>query len=114
MLLVKRKKRNKSYGYKSKSKKQYTRKKRYNYQDKVECIKIVRIILVIAIILSLLIGVGIPLYGSPTLSNMALLSCPKVKFGPGDSARSHTADEYIHIHEIEQAIKLLKKLLIQN
>lgn len=57
---------------------------------------------------------GIPLYGSPTLSNMALLSCPKVKFGPGDSARSHTADEYIHIDEIQQAITLLKKLLIQN
>jgi acetylornithine deacetylase len=54
---------------------------------------------------------GIELFGSPTLSNMALLACPKVKFGPGDSARSHTADEYIHIHEIEQAIKLLKLLL---
>ena len=53
----------------------------------------------------------IELFGSPTLSNMALLSCPKVKFGPGDSARSHTADEYIHIHEIEQAIKLLKLLM---
>ena len=56
-------------------------------------------------------ALGIPLYGSPTLSNMALLSCPKVKFGPGDSARSHTADEYIHIDEIEQAIKLLKILI---
>ena len=56
-------------------------------------------------------ALGIPLYGSPTLSNMALLSCPKVKFGPGDSARYHTADEYIHIYEIEQAIKLLKLLL---
>ena len=56
-------------------------------------------------------SLGIPLYGSPTLSNMALLSCPKVKFGPGDSARSHTADEYIHIHEIEQAISLYKQLL---
>ena len=54
---------------------------------------------------------GIPLFGSPTLSNMALLNCPKVKFGPGDSARSHTADEYIHIHEIQQAIKLLKLLM---
>ena len=54
---------------------------------------------------------GIELYGSPTLSNMALLSCPKVKFGPGDSARSHTADEYIHIYEIEQAIVLYKQLL---
>ncbi|MBR5855212.1 MAG: M20/M25/M40 family metallo-hydrolase [Paludibacteraceae bacterium] len=56
-------------------------------------------------------ALGIELFGSPTLSNMALLSCPKVKFGPGDSARSHTADEYIHIHEIEQAIKLLKILI---
>ena len=54
---------------------------------------------------------GIKLYGSPTMSNMALLDCPKVKFGPGDSARSHTADEYIHIHEIKQAILLLKKLI---
>ena len=53
----------------------------------------------------------IELFGSPTLSNMALLSCPKVKFGPGDSARSHTADEYIHIHEIEQAISILKGLI---
>ena len=53
----------------------------------------------------------IELFGSPTLSNMALLSCPKVKFGPGDSARSHTADEYIHIHEIQQSIKLLKLLM---
>lgn len=56
-------------------------------------------------------ALGIPLYGSPTLSNMALLSCPKVKFGPGDSARSHTADEYIHIDEIEQAISILKGLI---
>ena len=54
---------------------------------------------------------GIKLYGSPTMSNMALLNCPKVKFGPGDSARSHTADEYIHIHEIEQAIAILKGLI---
>ena len=54
---------------------------------------------------------GIKLYGSPTMSNMALLNCPKVKFGPGNSARSHTADEYIHIYEIEQAIKLLKELM---
>lgn len=56
-------------------------------------------------------ALGIPVYGSPTMSNMALLSCPKVKFGPGDSSRSHTANEYIHIHEIEQAITLYKQLL---
>lgn len=59
-------------------------------------------------------ALGIPIYGSPTMSNMALLACPKVKFGPGDSSRSHTANEYIHIHEIEQAIITLKKLIIQN
>lgn len=59
-------------------------------------------------------ALSIPIYGSPTMSNMALLACPKVKVGPGDSSRSHTANEYIHIHEIEQAIELLKKLLIQN
>lgn len=56
-------------------------------------------------------ALGIPIYGSPTMSNMALLSCPKVKFGPGHSSRSHTANEYIHIHEIEQAITLYKQLL---
>lgn len=56
-------------------------------------------------------ALGIPIYGSPTMSNMALLSCPKVKFGPGDSSRSHTANEYIHIHEIEKAITLYKQLL---
>ena len=56
-------------------------------------------------------ALGIPIYGSPTMSNMALLACPKVKFGPGDSSRSHTANEYIHIHEIEQAITLYKQLL---
>lgn len=56
-------------------------------------------------------ALGIPIYGSPTMSNMALLACPKVKFGPGESSRSHTANEYIHIHEIEQAITLYKQLL---
>ncbi len=56
-------------------------------------------------------ALGIPIYGSPTMSNMALLACPKVKFGPGDSSRSHTANEYIHIHEIEKAITLYKQLL---
>lgn len=56
-------------------------------------------------------ALGIPIYGSPTMSNMALLSCPKVKFGPGDSSRSHTANEHIHIHEIEKAITLYKQLL---
>jgi acetylornithine deacetylase len=50
-------------------------------------------------------------FGSPTLSDQALLSCPSVKIGPGDSARSHTADEYIYLHEIREAIALYVSLL---
>jgi acetylornithine deacetylase len=41
-------------------------------------------------------------YGSPTTSDKALLPIPALKIGPGDSARSHTADEFIFIHEIHQ------------
>ncbi len=44
-------------------------------------------------------------FGSPTLSNQALLSFPTIKIGPGESSRSHTADEYIKISEIEDAIE---------
>lgn len=43
-------------------------------------------------------------FGSPTLSDQALMPWPSMKMGPGDSARSHTADEYIHITEIRGAI----------
>lgn len=50
-------------------------------------------------------------FGSPTLSDQAHLSCPSVKIGPGDSARSHTADEYIHESELREAIALYIKLL---
>lgn len=50
-------------------------------------------------------------FGSPTLSDQALLSCPSVKIGPGDSARSHTADEYICLEEIREAIQLYFSLL---
>jgi acetylornithine deacetylase len=57
------------------------------------------------------IGLGLKPFGSPTLSNQALLPFPSVKIGPGDSARSHTADEYIKIAEIEHAIKLYIQLL---
>lgn len=52
-------------------------------------------------------------FGSPTLSDQALLYCPSVKIGPGDSARSHTADEYILESEIREAITLYVKLLDQ-
>lgn len=50
-------------------------------------------------------------FGSPTLSDQALMSFPSVKMGPGDSARSHTADEYICEQEIREAISLYIKLL---
>ncbi|MGZ3862339.1 MAG: M20 family metallo-hydrolase [Bacteroidia bacterium] len=50
------------------------------------------------------IKLGRKTYGSPTLSDQALMPWPSVKIGPGDSARSHTADEFIFIHEIEEGI----------
>lgn len=43
-------------------------------------------------------------FGSPTLSDQALMSFPTLKLGPGDSARSHTADEFIYVSEIEAGI----------
>ena len=57
------------------------------------------------------LGTGGEVFGSSTLSDQALLSVPSVKIGPGDSARSHTADEYIHLEEIEGAIETYIKLL---
>ena len=57
------------------------------------------------------IELGRKTYGSPTLSDQAALSCPSLKLGPGDSKRSHTADEFIYIHEIEEAVDLYIKLL---
>lgn len=50
-------------------------------------------------------------YGSPTLSDQALMNFPSVKMGPGDSVRSHTADEYIKLSEIREAIEYYYKLL---
>ncbi len=52
-------------------------------------------------------------YGSPTTSDKALMNCPALKMGPGDSARSHTADEYIYIDEIREGIELYIQLLNQ-
>ena len=43
---------------------------------------------------------GWPHYGSPTTSDKALMNFPSLKIGPGDSARSHTANEFIHLSEI--------------
>ena len=51
------------------------------------------------------------LYGSPTTSDQALIPVPSVKIGPGDSARSHSADEFIFVDEIEKGIEVYIKLL---
>ncbi len=51
------------------------------------------------------------MYGSPTTSDKALMPFPALKIGPGDSARSHTADEFIFLKEIEAGIDLYIKLL---
>ena len=52
-------------------------------------------------------------YGSPTTSDKALMPFPSLKMGPGDSARSHTADEYIYVDEIKNGIELYIKLINQ-
>lgn len=57
------------------------------------------------------IAMGRNTYGSPTLSDQAALSCPSLKLGPGDSTRSHTADEFIYLSEIEEGIKIYITLL---
>lgn len=56
-------------------------------------------------------SLGRKTYGSPTLSDQALMPFPTLKVGPGDSARSHTADEFIYVNEIEEGIALYTKLL---
>ncbi|HKK11227.1 MAG TPA: M20 family metallo-hydrolase [Flavobacteriaceae bacterium] len=57
------------------------------------------------------IEIGRSTYGSPTLSDQAVLSCPSLKLGPGDSTRSHSADEFIYLNEIEEGIKIYIELL---
>ncbi len=54
---------------------------------------------------------GKTIYGSPTLSDQTFMRFPTVKMGPGDSARSHTADEFIYLDEIREAIQIYVKLL---
>lgn len=57
------------------------------------------------------ISLGRNFYGSPTTSDKALMPFPALKMGPGDSARSHTADEYIFVSEIKEGIDLYIQLL---
>ena len=53
----------------------------------------------------------IPTFASPTLSDQAQINTPSVKIGPGLSERSHTADEFVYLSEIEQGIKGYIRLL---
>lgn len=57
------------------------------------------------------IKLGRTTYGSPTTSDQALLDIPSLKIGPGDSARSHTANEFVYIDEIREGIELYIKML---
>lgn len=57
------------------------------------------------------IALGMQPFGSPTLSDQALMRFPSLKLGPGQSERSHTADEFILLSEIEQAIGIYDQLI---
>lgn len=57
------------------------------------------------------VKLGRKLYGSPTMSDQALIPVPSLKLGPGDSARSHMADEFIYIDEIREGIDLYIAML---
>ena len=57
------------------------------------------------------VALGLQPFGSPTLSDQALMPFASLKLGPGQSARSHSANEYIKVSEIEHAIGLYLRLL---
>ncbi len=59
------------------------------------------------------IQLGKSYYGSPTTSDKALMPFPTLKMGPGDSARSHTADEFIYLDEIKNGIETYIKMVEQ-
>ena len=59
------------------------------------------------------LALGLPAVGSPTLSNQARVRFPSVKLGPGDSPRSHTADEYVLVDDIGKAVDIYVSLLDQ-
>jgi acetylornithine deacetylase len=54
---------------------------------------------------------GLTYFGSPTSSNQTVMPYTSIKLGPGDSARSHSADEFVYLEEIEKGIDLYIKLL---
>ena len=49
-------------------------------------------------------------YASPTLSDQSVLSCPSLKMGPGDSTRSHQANEFIYLQEVSEGINIMIKI----
>lgn len=57
------------------------------------------------------LAIGRTSYGSPTSSDQAIIPCTSVKIGPGDSRRSHTADEFIEVKEIEEGIEIYIQIL---
>ncbi|MDX2196136.1 MAG: M20 family metallo-hydrolase [Cytophagales bacterium] len=61
------------------------------------------------------VAMGKTTFASPTTSDQSLMDCPSLKIGPGDSSRSHTADEFIYIAEVQDAIAdyitMLKKII---
>ena len=59
------------------------------------------------------VALGRTTYGSPTTSDQSLLDIQSIKVGPGDSARSHTADEFVYVDEIKEGIGLYIKMLEQ-
>ncbi|MEX0272961.1 MAG: M20 family metallo-hydrolase [Flavobacteriaceae bacterium] len=57
------------------------------------------------------VALGRETYGSPTLSDQAELSCQSLKLGPGDSVRSHSADEFIYVDEVVEGVGLYIEIL---
>lgn len=57
------------------------------------------------------LALGRTTYGSPTTSDQALLDIPSLKLGPGESGRSHMADEFIYVDEIKEGIDLYVQIL---
>lgn len=57
------------------------------------------------------VAMGMKPFGSPTLSDQALMHFPSFKLGPGESSRSHSANEFIRINEIRDAIAKYETLL---
>ena len=58
------------------------------------------------------VKLGMKPFGSPTLSDQALMPFPSFKLGPGESSRSHSANEFIRISEIERALDTYLKIIL--